>query len=70
MIMTEKRFKTEEESLAKYLPEVNMTDRDKGIVSKYLDDKPTYKELADLYGVISESVRQILEKFARKANHI
>ena len=37
--------KIEEENLARFLPDVNMTDRDKEIVRKYLDDKSTYAAL-------------------------
>ena len=37
--------KIEEANLARFLPDVNMTDRDKEIVRKYLDDKPTYAAL-------------------------
>lgn len=59
-----------EENLIQYLPDVNMTDRDKEIVRKYLDDKPTYAALGEAYEISGERIRQILEKFARKAHHI
>ena len=62
--------KIEEENLARFLPDVNMTDRDKEIVRKYLDDKPTYAALGEVYEIIGERIRQILEKFARKAHHL
>ena len=62
--------KIEEENLARFLPDVNMTDRDKEIVRKYLDDKPTYAALGEAYEISGERVRQILEKFARKAHHL
>ena len=58
-----------EEGLFKYLPDVNMTVRDKEIVSKYLSDKPSYKELGEAYDISGECIRQIIEKFARKADH-
>lgn len=61
--------KIEEENLARFLPDVNMTDRDKEIVRKYLDDKPTYAALGEAYEISGERIRQILEKFARKANY-
>lgn len=63
-------YKIEDEGLSKYLPEVNMSDRDKEIVVRYLEEKPTYQTLANAYEISGERVRQILEKFARKANHI
>lgn len=62
--------KIEEENLARFLPDVNMTDRDKEIVRKYLDDKPTYAALGEAYEISGERIRQILEKFARKAHHL
>ena len=61
--------KIEDENLARFLPDVNMTDRDKEIVRKYLDDKPTYAALGEAYEISGERIRQILEKFARKANY-
>ena len=61
--------KIEEENLARLLPDVNMTDRDKEIVRKYLDEKPTYAALGEAYEISGERIRQILEKFARKANY-
>lgn len=62
--------KIEEERLAKYLPDVNMTDLQKELVNRYLKEKPTYRELGEAYGISGERVRQLLEKFARKAHHI
>lgn len=62
--------KIEEENLAKFLSDVNMTDRDKEIVRKYLDDKPTYAALGEAYKISGERIRQIIEKFARKAHHM
>ena len=61
--------KIEEENLARFLPDVNMTDRDKEIVRKYLDEKPTYAALGEVYEISGERIRQIIEKFARKANY-
>lgn len=49
---------------------MNMTERDKEIVKKYLDEKPTYKALGKEYDISGERIRQIIEKFARKANHL
>lgn len=62
--------KIEEENLAKYLPQVNMSERDKKIVRLYLDNKITYRDIGIRYGISGERVRQIIEKFARKAHHI
>ena len=62
--------KIEEENLARFLPDVNITNRDKEIVRKYLDDKLIYATLGEAYEISGERIRQILEKFARKAHHI
>ena len=62
--------KIEEESLAQYLPQVNMSDRDKEIVSLYLDSEITYRDIGARYEIRGERVRQIIEKFARKAHHM
>lgn len=62
--------KIEEESLAQYLPQVNMSDRDKEIVRLYLDSEITYRDIGTRYEISGERVRQIIEKFARKAHHI
>lgn len=62
--------KIAEEGLIKYLPDVNMTDRDKEIVNRFLEEVFTYRALGDAYGISRECVRQIVEKFARKAHHI
>ena len=58
--------KIEEEQLSQYLPNINMSDRDKEIVQKYLTQKTTYKKLGEVYGISGERVRQILVKFNRK----
>ena len=60
--------KIEEEQLSQYLPEVNMSNRDKEIVQKYLTKKVTYKKLGEIYGISGERVRQIIVKFNRKAH--
>lgn len=62
--------KIQEENLERFLPDVNMADRDKEIVRKYLDDKSTYAALGEAYKISGERIRQIIEKFARKAHHI
>ena len=59
-------YKPEEDNLTNYLPDVNMSDRDKEIVQKYLTQKTTYKKLGEVYGISGERVRQILVKFNRK----
>ena len=62
--------KIAEEGLIKYLPDVNMTDRDKEIVKRFLEEDFTYRGLGEAYEISGERVRQIVEKFARKAHHI
>ena len=62
--------KIAEEGLIKYLPDVNMTDRDKEIVKRFLEEDFTYRGLGEAYEISGERVRQIVEKFARKAYHI
>jgi DNA-directed RNA polymerase sigma subunit (sigma70/sigma32) len=62
--------KIEEENLARFLSAVNMTNRDKEIVSLYLSKKPSYQELGETFQISGERIRQILEKFARKAHHL
>lgn len=59
-------YKPEEDNLTNYLPDVNMSERDKQIVQKYLTQKTTYKKLGEVYGISGERVRQILVKFNRK----
>lgn len=59
-------YEPEEDNLTNYLPDVNMSDRDKQIVQKYLTQKTTYKKLGEVYGISGERVRQILVKFDRK----
>ena len=54
--------KIEEENLARFLPDVNMADRDKEIVRKYLDDKPTYIALGEAYEISGERIRQIISE--------
>lgn len=61
--------KIEEESLVQYLPQVNMSDRDKEIVKLYLNHEITYRDIGRQYEISGERVRQIIEKFARKAYH-
>ena len=58
----------EEEQLLRYLPDVNMSDRDKLIVQKYLTEKSTYKKLGEMYGISGERIRQIIMKFKRKSH--
>ena len=62
--------KIAEEGLIKYLPDVNMTDRDKEIVNRFLEEDFSYQALGAAYEISGERVRQIVEKFARKAHHI
>lgn len=52
------------------MPQVNMSDRDKEIVRLYLDSKITYRDIGTRYEISGERVRQIIEKFARKAHHL
>ena len=60
----------EERQLIRYLPEVNMTDRDKEIVKRYLTTDTTYQELGEEYGISSERVRQLIVKFWRKGSYL
>ena len=62
--------KIADEGLIEYLPDVNMTDRDKEIVKRFLEEDFTYRGLGEAYEISGERVRQIVEKFARKAHHI
>lgn len=60
------QYINEGEQLLRYLPDVNMSERDKQIVQKYLTQKTTYKKLGEVYGISGERVRQILVKFNKK----
>ncbi len=62
--------KIEEEQLKRFLPDVNISDRDKEIIRRYLNDHETYRQLGDAYEISGERVRQIIERFARKAHHL
>lgn len=62
--------KKEKEQLLLYLPEINMSDRDKQIVQKYMTEKSTYKNIGEMYGISGERVRQILIKFNRKVRAV
>ena len=62
-----KRIK--ELNLIKYLPAVNMTDRDKEIVSLYINGDTTYQVIGEQYGISRERVRQLIVKFSKKAMH-
>jgi len=62
--------KIKEENLGQYLPQVNLTDRDKEIVTGYLEGGVTYRDLGARYDISGERVRQIIERFARKAHHL
>ena len=61
--------KIKQYNLEKYLSVVNMTDRDKRIVEMYLNQNISYKTLGDMFGISGERVRQIIDKFYKKANH-
>ena len=62
--------KITEENLIRYLPNVNMSERDKEIICKYLEENIARNDLAEEYNISRERIRQIIEKFARKAHHI
>ena len=62
--------KIEEEKLGQYLPQVNLSDRDKEIVRLYLEESLTYRDLGAQFEITGERVRQIVERFARKAHHL
>ena len=55
--------------LAKFLPQVNMTERDKEIVSRYIEKQESYIVLGEAYDISGERVRQIIVKFIRKAQY-
>lgn len=59
--------KIEEEQLSQYLPDINISDRDKEIAQNYLTKKITYKKLGEIYGISGERVRQIILRFYKKA---
>ncbi|MCR5357176.1 MAG: hypothetical protein K6E63_07205 [Lachnospiraceae bacterium] len=61
--------KIEEENLIQYMDKVNLSDRDKEIARAFIEDKPTYRELGEKYGISHERIRQIIIKFAQKAHH-
>lgn len=61
--------KIEEKQLAQYLPLVNMTERDKEIVDRYLKEDITYTKLGEDYNISRERIRQIILKFIRKASY-
>ena len=62
--------KIAEENLIRYIPDVNMSDRDKEIVCKCLKENIKRNDLAEEYNISRERIRQIIEKFARKAHYI
>lgn len=62
--------KIEKENLASYISKVNMSDRDKEIVRIYLEEGLTYRDLGAQFDISGERVRQIIERFARKAHHL
>jgi len=43
--------KIAEEGLIKYLPNVNMTDRDKEIVKRFLEEDFSYRRLGEAYEI-------------------
>lgn len=59
----------EEKNLLKYLPDVNMSDRDKEIVNLYVNEGKTYQEIGEKYGISGERARQLVVKFSKKAMH-
>ena len=61
--------KIDEEQLGQYLPQVNLSERDKEIVKLYLEEHCNYHDLGARFNITGERVRQIIERFARKAHH-
>ena len=59
----------EEKGLAQYLLQVNMSNRDKEIVTLYLNNDIAYRDIGIWYEISGKRIRQIIEKFARKAYH-
>ncbi len=62
--------KIKEENLGVYLTQVNLSDRDKEIVRIYLNEEITYRDLGRRFEISGERVRQIIERFSRKAHHM
>ncbi len=62
--------KIEERDLLKYLNTVNMTERDKAIISEYFEGETTYNQLGEKYHLSHERIRQILVKFYRKGSYL
>lgn len=56
--------------LLKYLPDVNMSDRDKEIVKSFFENRYTFAEFGKIYGLSGERIRQIITQFYWKAFHI
>ena len=56
-------------NLIRYLPDVNMSERDKEIVSLYINGDATYQAIGEQYGISRERVRQLIVKFSKKALH-
>ena len=67
--MSEKIDYIKKLNLIKYLPDVNMSDRDKQIVSLYINDGMTYQSIGEQYDISGERVRQLIIKFSKKALH-
>ena len=59
----------EELHLIDYIDVVNLSDRDREIARTYITEHPTYTALGEKYGISHERVRQILIKFAKKAQY-
>ena len=58
--------KITEENLIRYLPNVNMSERDKEIICKYLEENIARNDLAEEYNISRERIRQIEAKALRK----
>lgn len=47
-----------------------MPDRDKEIAKMFATGEYTYRQIAEQFEISGERVRQLVEKFARKAYHL
>lgn len=58
----------EEENLIAYIEEINITDRDKEVVYRFLSTDEPLRKIGEQFDISGERVRQILVRFAKKAH--
>ena len=54
-----------EKNMVKYMPQIDMSDRDKHIVEEYVSGT-SYKVLGEKYGISVQRIAQILHIYIRK----